>query len=100
VSKVLVVLLLAPIVWGLMCFAAFCGSRLPKWSWKRLPLALLVLVGLPGIVVAQAYWLTTIAPNGFDRGFLVYPVLTDVIPAIAIGAYVANRGDRAKKKTT
>ena len=85
------------VLWLVAWLSGFCGSRLPRTDWKRLPLALLALCACLGIPVLQIYLLTTLISTEFAHRAFLYIL----IPEFAIAAlltFVALIGDARTKK--
>jgi len=97
-APVLIVSLFDPVLWASIWFFVWCAYRLPKWSWMRLPLAILGLGGMAGIVVFQAHLLGVIEPVGFDPKIIDRVFFPEIIPALVLMFYTASREDRAKKR--
>jgi hypothetical protein len=93
-----IVLLLAPLLWAIAWFGVLYGSRLPKKSWKRLPVAILSLSGLWGIMFLQLNLLSAIGSAAFVRKMFIYITTLDWLPAIVFILVAAIREDRAKKR--
>lgn len=95
---VLIVSLLDPVFWAIGCVAVWYHYRLPKWSWIRLPLAIVVFPGMIGVVALQFHLLHALQPTGFDPKMIDYALFPDTVGGLACMIYMAIREDRAKKQ--
>ena len=95
------VLAVTPLVialWGTAWLAGTCGSRYPKTSWKRLPVALLVIGASLGVPALQIYLLTVLISDKFAHDVFFYIVVAECVPAIALVFYAGIREDKARKR--
>lgn len=94
----LTVLPLILVLWAVEWLAGFCGARLPKRSWKRLPLAILAIGVNLGIPALQIYLLTTLVSNRFAHEVFFYLLVAEYVPAIALVFIAGIREEQAKKR--
>lgn len=95
---VLAVTPLIILLWAVAWLAGFCGVRLPKKSWTRLPVAVLAGGVILGTPVFQVYLLTTIVSKQFAQDIIIYVLVAEYIPAIVLSFYAGIREDRAMKR--
>ena len=86
------------VLWAVAWLAGSSGSRLPKKSWKRLPVAILVIGVSFGVPALQVHLLTTIVSDRFAHDVFFYILVSEYIPAIALVFYAGIREDRMKKR--
>jgi hypothetical protein len=92
-----IVSLFDPVFWGVIWFVIWGAYRIPKWSWIKLPLAVLWLGGLGGIIVLQAHVWESLEPRGADRRIFDHVLFPEIIPGFVLMFWRAILEDRAKK---
>ena len=90
--------LLDPVLWAVVWSTVWCSYRLPKWSWLRLPIALLSVGSMAGILVLQAYWWESLAPPGADHRIFDRVFFPEMIPVLPLLFYAIFREERAKNR--
>lgn len=95
---VLTIIPLIVALWAVAWLAGFCGATLPKKSWKRLLIAVLVIGASLGIPALQVYLLTTLVSDNFAHKVFIYILVAEYVPGIALIFYAGFRGDHKKKR--
>jgi hypothetical protein len=96
---ILIPSLLDPVFWGIIWFTVWCGYRLPRWSWLRLPVILLSLGCLAGIIVLEAYLWQRLEPQGTNHKVFDQVLFPEIIPGLALMFWRIILEDRAKKRS-
>lgn len=94
----LAVVPLAIILWVVAWLAGLFGSMLPKKSWRRLPVAVLVIGASFGVPALQVHLLTALISDQFAHDVFVYILVAEYVPGIALIFYAGIREDRMKKR--
>lgn len=97
-TPVLIASLLDPAFWAIIWFTVRCAYRLPKWSWLRLPVALLSLGSLAGVVIAQAHLWQGLAPPHADRKIFDDVLFPEIIPGLVLLFWRIGHEERSKKQ--
>jgi hypothetical protein len=78
------IVFLGCLLWAAIWSCVRYGSRLPKFSWKRLPVAILGLGALSIVISFQISLLRGLKPGKALGNVLLYVVMYDCLPAIAL----------------
>ena len=97
-GPVLIASLFDPVFWGIIWFVIWSAYRLPKWSWIKLPLAVLWIGGLGGTIVLQAHLWQVLEPQGTDHKVFDQVLFPEIIPGFVLMFWKAILEDRAKKR--
>jgi hypothetical protein len=97
-SPVLIASSLDPVFWAIVWFTVWCGYRLPKWSWYRLPVTLLSLGSMAGIIVLQAHLWQGLEHQGTDHKVFDQVLFPEIIPGLILMFVKMMLEDRAKKR--
>jgi hypothetical protein len=97
-TPVLIASLFDPVFWGIIWFTVWCGYRLPRWSWYRLPVTLLALGSLAGIIVLQAHLWQGLEPQGTNHKVFDQVLFPEIIPGLLLMFGKMILEDRAKKR--
>jgi hypothetical protein len=97
-TPILIASLFDPVFWGTIWLVIWCAFRLPKWSWIKLPLAILWIGGFWGIIVLQAHLWQTLEPTGTDHKVFDQVLFPEIIPGLILMFWILIREDRAKKR--
>lgn len=84
------------VLWAVAWLNGVLGARLPKKSWKKLPLAALVVATYLGVPVLQIHLLTVLKSERFARDVFIYVALAEYIPGIVLIFLGATRENREK----